>query len=115
MAIGQHGFVLLRDRLKQADERDDPRQALVNLAVAHIQFAVEHPDVFRLMFGPDPQIGGDQADLATNPDTAFGILARRIRAVFPSAEIEVATLSCWSFVHGMATLTIDQRLRAVAK
>ena len=110
-AIGQHGFVLLRDRLKQADERDDPREALVDLAVAHIQFAVEHPDLFRLMFGPDPQIGGDRAELAANPDTSFGILAQRIRAVFPTPEIEVVTLTCWSFVHGLATLAIDQRLR----
>jgi hypothetical protein len=81
------------------------------LAAAHIEFAIEHPDLFRLMFGPDPQIGGDQADLADNPDTAFGILARRIREVFPELEIAVATLSCWSFVHGLATLAIDRRLR----
>jgi AcrR family transcriptional regulator len=110
-AIGQHGFVLLRDKLKQADECDDPRQALVALAGAHIQFAVEHPDVFRLMFGLDPQMGGDQANLATNPDTAFGILSRRIRELFSEAELEVATLSCWAFVHGLATLAVDRRLR----
>ena len=110
-AIGQHGLVLLRDRLKRVDEGADPRKALVDLATAHIEFAIEHPDLFRLMFGPDPQIGGDQADLADNPDTAFGILARRIRQVFPKAEIGVATLSCWSFVHGLATLAIDRRLR----
>ena len=110
-AIGQHGFVLLRDQLKRVDKGKDPRKALVELAVAHIEFAVEHPDLFRLMFGPDPQIGGDQADLAHDPDTAFGILARRIRQVFPEAETAVATLSCWSFVHGLATLAIDRRLR----
>jgi AcrR family transcriptional regulator len=110
-AIGQHGFVLLRDRLKQSDRRDDPCQALVDLAAAHIEFALEHPALFRLMFGPDPQIGADRADIVNDPDTAFGILARRIREVFPRAEIELATLSCWSFVHGLATLAIDRRLR----
>ena len=63
------------------------------------------------MFGPDPQSGGDQADLAANPDTAFGILARRIRELLSEAEVEVATLSCWAFVHGLAMLAVDRRLR----
>jgi AcrR family transcriptional regulator len=110
-AIGQRGFELLIDRLKQADKESDPCVALVDLAVAHVTFAVEYPGVFRLMFGPDPQIGADQGELATNPNSAFGVMANRIRAIATPADVEIAILSGWSFVHGLASLAIDRRLR----
>lgn len=109
--VGTLGFVRLQAALAEADAAAaDPRAALVAQAGVHVRFAAAHPDLFRLMFGPDPRIGGDPAEMIGQPDTAYGTFARRIVQLFGPDETPVAILTCWSFVHGLATLVVDRRL-----
>jgi AcrR family transcriptional regulator len=99
-AVALRGFDDLRRALLAADAGPDARAALIGQGQAYLGFARAHPALFRLMFarhdgGPPPA-----------EDNAYGVMVRRVRQLAP-ADIEAATLACWSAVHGMATLALD--------
>lgn len=109
-AIAEHGFGMLHAQLAPADAAPDPREALVAQAVAYVRFALEHPDLFRLMYRTPPiweRPSGGELDAG---DTAYGVFARRIATLFPPEEARLALLSGWAFVHGLACLAADQRI-----
>lgn len=102
-AVAGRGFDDLRAALLAADGVDDPRAALMGQGMAYVRFALARPALFRLMFagpGSGPPPGGD---------SAFGVLARRMRDVLPDAA-EIGAVTCWATVHGLATLALDGRL-----
>lgn len=89
-----------------------PRQRLVELGLAYVQFALENPELFELLFTytlssraslqePYP-VGSSYAVLA-------GAVEEMAEAgVFDphSVGVEGITYSFWAFVHGMATLRL---------
>jgi AcrR family transcriptional regulator len=99
-AVALRGFDDLRAALLVADAQPNARDALVAQGEAYIAFARARPTLFRLMFaghdgGPPPV-----------EDNAYGVMVRRVLQLAPN-NLEVATLACWSAVHGMATLALD--------
>ncbi len=99
-AVAKHGFEDLHTALQAADVQPDARAALVAQGEAYIAFARARPALFRLMFA------GHDHGLPPVEDTAYGVMVRRVEALAP-ADPAVATLACWSTVHGMATLSLD--------
>ena len=104
-AVARRGFDELRKALLAADDRPDASDALVAQGEAYLAFARTYPTLFRLMFaghdgGPPPV-----------EDNAYGVMVRRVQQLAP-AQVEAATLACWSAVHGMATLALDGGLPA---
>jgi AcrR family transcriptional regulator len=104
-AAAMRGFEDLRAALLAADAQADARAALVAQGEAYVAFARARPALFRLMFakhegGPPPV-----------DDNAYGVMVRRVRALAP-ANVDAATLACWSAVHGLATLALDGGLPA---
>lgn len=105
-AVAARGFERLTAALIEADAVPSPAEALVAQGRAYINFALAHPLLFRLMFA-----GGGVA--AAKPDDGgYSVLARRAAQIAPDASAATA-LACWSMVHGLATLAIDQRLGRV--
>jgi AcrR family transcriptional regulator len=103
--VALRGFDTLRIELMSADQTPDPGDALVAQGEAYLAFARAHPNLFRLMFaghdgGPPPV-----------EDNAYGVMVRRVRELAP-ADLDAATLACWSAVHGLATLALDGGLPA---
>ncbi len=104
-AVALRGFDNLREVLLAADAQSNACDALIAQGKAYLAFARAHPALFRLMFaghadGPPPA-----------EDNAYGVMARRVQQLAP-ANLEAATLACWSSVHGMATLALDGGLPA---
>ena len=99
-AVAAQGFDELRARLLEADHKSDNEKALVAQGQAYLAFARTHPQLFRLMFSCHSG-GPPRAE-----DNAYGVMVRRVSELSP-ANIEAATLACWSAVHGMATLALD--------
>ena len=99
-AVAAHGFDELRVRLIEADNQTDSEKALVAQGQAYLAFARTHPQLFRLMFSCHS--GAPPAA----EDNAYGVMVRRVSELAP-ANMEAATLACWSAVHGMATLALD--------
>jgi AcrR family transcriptional regulator len=111
-AIGEHGFTLLRARLLDAGVEGPARQTLAAWGVAYVLFARDHPHVYRLMYGGPPawQDEARRAALPDQPDTVFGMMTAFMRAEFPSGDVDLAMLTAWSFIHGLASLIVDRRL-----
>ena len=105
-AVAQKGFEALQGRLEAADGTAKGREALIAQGVAYVAFAREQPALFRLMFATP-----EQACLPVDASVgAYGVLAGRVAAVYPQDHAAMAT-GCWSLVHGLATLSMDQAVR----
>lgn len=88
---------------------DDPREQLYAIGTAYITFAVEHPAEFRLMFRPEMGTPLTMDDPTAAP--VYRILlqvVQRLRAAgLGSGPVDIAAITAWSLVHGLAALLID--------
>lgn len=131
-AIVAQSFDLLGSRL--ADEAalagEDPMDRIAAMGVAYVDFGLDHPERYRLMFRTELSRDGD-SDAPTDADaaggTAFGTL---MSAVQKAADVGLlrdgtdpgaAAVTAWAGVHGLASLLLegslgvrpaDQRARA---
>lgn len=83
--------------------------------VGYVQFAVSHPEQYRLMFGSYRIDKPRHAELMTAANDAYSVLLEAIREGVNSGElrnelVEALTAAAWSIVHGLASLIIDKRL-----
>lgn len=102
------GFQRFADLLRQADAEPDAHEALIAQGVAYVAFACAHPALFRLMFGAtSPNVTGD---LALAGESAYAVLANRVKSIATPARAADWTLTCWSVVHGLALLALDGKL-----
>lgn len=97
-ALAAEGFRLLAEALSAATGRA--------MGEAYVRFALEHPQLFRLMFGGHLRFSRHRslADAAAKPYHA-------LRAAFHDAsqvaDPEKAAAAAWSLVHGLAHLLLD--------
>lgn len=114
-AVAEQGFVTMTARMKERMARETtPEGRLIACGVAYVLFAMEHSAHFRVMFGPhftQPlHLGASEGDT-----DAFGLLVaaitecQRAGAVGKGVPRELA-LTCWSLVHGLASLLVDGKL-----
>ncbi|MET7394311.1 TetR/AcrR family transcriptional regulator [Dactylosporangium sp. NPDC005572] len=111
-ALAADGFTDLAARQEQA-ARDTPpgRARFVALGHAYLEFAVEQPQVYRLMFGIGAQNWHDVPLVATVKGASIRPLREAIATHFDDpARAEIAVISTWSTVHGLAMLLIDGTL-----
>jgi AcrR family transcriptional regulator len=73
---------------------------------AYVGFAMERPQLFRLMFGGVVKLGSDER-LARAAKGAYEGLVGAFRARGDVAEPEIAAAAAWSLVHGLAHLLLD--------
>ena len=88
--------------------------------VSYVQFAVSHPEQYRLMFGSYRIDKPRHAELLMAASDAYSVLLEAIRKGVNSGElrnepVEALTTAAWSIVHGLASLIIDERLDPKAK
>jgi AcrR family transcriptional regulator len=112
------GFEALDRRLGDALESAgrDPIDRLVSLGAAYVQFAIDEPGPFRLVFGSHVA----ELDLAALPETATPgrrakeRLRRAVREFVTTARAnvdpEVLMQMLWAQVHGMAWLVVEKEL-----
>jgi AcrR family transcriptional regulator len=122
IAVAAVGFARLRDRMLEAVQRlKRADKALTAAAQAYVAFATENPALYRLMFGP-ALADGDATRTAASEIGAEAkavledlVLRGANSGVFTpkpddALALGVATLSCWSTVHGLANLIIDSKV-----
>jgi len=109
-AIATEGFTLLAAALRDAGTRTG---SFLEVGVAYVGFAVDHPAHFAVMYRPDLYHATDPAVLAAR-DQAGASLHGGVAALPDTrAGEESATnaLAAWSLVHGLATLWLSGSLR----
>ncbi|MEO7717170.1 MAG: TetR/AcrR family transcriptional regulator [Capsulimonas sp.] len=126
--VMERAFSGFTQYLKAAIGDGDPRGALETIGRAYLEFAMQHPLQYRLMFGtPLPDLK-EHPYLFARATEAFSLLKEAIRAIKTDAsenELTSDALFAWSTVHGLASLTqigsfsllgvqeLDQRDKAI--
>lgn len=108
-ALATRGYTELGERLAEAAPGDDPGAEIVAMACAAVDYALDHPGVYRLMFG---QSCSTHPDAIAASDAAMAFVADRIAAVAAPERREALLTGIWSLVHGLSTLLLDERLGA---
>lgn len=116
--LAVEGYDALTDNLVRSAQRfpDDPFLQLTATGIAYVRFAVDHPDIFRLMNRPEMRtpdgVVADHAARAVNLLEEVVIECQRTGVVRPGPARQWS-FACWSVVHGLAVLIIDGLLEPV--
>jgi AcrR family transcriptional regulator len=109
-AIAAVGYRELAERLATAHPSPSTPEQLASVAIAYVQFALERPALFRIMFGEPCDRDNDERVAATAAVSAYvRSIAQR---TFPQADAEALATAIWALVHGLAFLYLDNKLDA---
>ncbi|MFI9615084.1 TetR/AcrR family transcriptional regulator [Streptomyces sp. NPDC052023] len=101
-AIARHGYAELADRTRTATGRD-PRARLTRLSRAYLEFALEKPGMYELMFRHDLLESG-HLGLRDTSLPLFGVLVELVGQVRPGADARAVAGALWAQLHGIAQL-----------
>src|SRR6202030_1880389 len=111
-AVASVGYRELAERLGAAHPSPSTPEQLASVAIAYVQFALERPALFRIMFGEPCDHDNDDRVAATAAVSAYvRSIAQR---TFPQADAEAMATAIWALVHGLAFLHLDGKLDASA-
>ncbi|MBG7698532.1 MULTISPECIES: TetR/AcrR family transcriptional regulator [unclassified Streptomyces] len=104
-AIARRGFTELAGRAHAALERETggPRAQVAALARTYLEFALERPGMYELMFRHDLLESG-HLGLRDSSLPLFTLLARLIGDADPGADARRAAGALWANLHGTAQL-----------
>jgi AcrR family transcriptional regulator len=110
-AVAAEGFTMLLDdsRALMATAGRDPLARYETMAVAYLQFAIAHPEHFRIMYGPHVDFG---RIAVPERRAAFLLLTRAIEAcqaagLAPAGRPYTIANQAWAYTHGLVTLYLD--------
>src|SRR3954467_14495307 len=99
-ALAAEGHRLLADALEQA-----AGTSFLEVGVAYVRFARDHPGHFTVMFTPDV-LDPAAAELPAAPARTFAVLQSGVDTMGEQGRIDdarAAVVAAWSLVHGFAT------------
>jgi AcrR family transcriptional regulator len=121
-ALHSEGFALLNQYFKPLAHVADPFERLKAISKAYITFAMENGEFYDLMFIiRSPMKTLDKADSNWEEgNRAFGFLVQTImecinKGYFKGMQPEILAFTCWSMVHGIASLEIRNRCSVVSE
>ncbi|MEO1620337.1 MAG: TetR/AcrR family transcriptional regulator, partial [Cyanobacteria bacterium J06632_3] len=119
-AVAQEGFLEFGKYLQAAVVEEQPLESLRATGVAYVQYALDHPTHFRVMFGHFPDNEPNDSKLSIISNNTFQILVNVIAAgqaagVVKSGDPHFLALGRWSMVHGVAMLLLDGMLKQDGK
>lgn len=109
----QEGSSILNGKMKKACEiSDDPIERLINVGLSYYDFADEHPAHFRLMFGGSLECKDKYEALIETEEKGHEIVAFVVNECMslpkaPKVSSEIVQIACWSLVHGLANLILN--------
>jgi AcrR family transcriptional regulator len=109
-AVATVGYRELAERLAAAHASPSTPEELARVAVAYVQFALDRPALFRIMFGEPCDRDNDERDAATAAVTHY--VRAIVERTFPQADAEALATAVWALVHGLAFLHLDGKLDA---
>ena len=117
--IASRGFEEMKKRAMEmvAEKGEGTLEGIVAMGQAYVAFAVRETAVFRLMFGQEPSLKKSEHVVGTghacfaNVIDQVALYCKRNKVRGDAQEI---ALRLWTFVHGAASLLIDQDYESVA-
>ena len=114
-AIAAQGFrMMFEQRIRALRSLSDPRERLLSVMLAHLQFSIERPALFQLMYGPAIPQKLQFPDLEQAATRSYGILETCVGDYLshrnvPLARVRPAALAAWTACHGLATVMVDRQ------
>ncbi|MFD5797786.1 TetR/AcrR family transcriptional regulator [Streptomyces diastatochromogenes] len=104
-AVARRGFADLGDRVRPALEGGDgdPRAQVRELAHVYLEFALDNPGMYELMFRHDLLESG-HLGLRDTSLPLFGLLADLVGRARPEADARRTAGALWGNLHGIAQL-----------
>lgn len=113
-ALATRGYRALLSALKASADgaEGDPRAEMLGFAQSYVSYAINHTDLFKLMFGPTLQPQSHYPDLyQASRDTyelVRSIMRRGIeQGLFRDENDHYMANAGWSGIHGLAMLKVD--------
>lgn len=97
-AVAAEGFSLLGKALEKSAGKE--------MGDAYVRFALEHPQIFRLMFG-GLLTHEKYPELRAAAGQAYGALLDLFRRQMDEKQAAFAAAAAWSLVHGLSHLILD--------
>ena len=107
-AVAAEGYRELSAYLSAAHPSPSTPDDLAAVAVAYVQFALEHPALFRTMFS-DP-CDADSSERVSATAAIAEYVGALVRRAFPGADRDALSTAIWAVVHGLAFLHLDGKL-----
>lgn len=102
---------LLQTLISAVNDIDDPRERIINLGIAYMEFATKHSAHFRVMFSSDVA-RNCTADLKVAQGATFQffedeLLKSEQKGLIRAGSVQEHALVGWSALHGAAMLVLD--------
>lgn len=116
-ALADQGFAELDARCEHVCTAvSDARCNLQRLGQAYVEFALDQPEMFQLMFSTE--VGAmkrDRLESIAPVTNVYGRMQGLVSTILAEAgdrqgEVDAACIGAWSLVHGLATLLIERRI-----
>ncbi|MBI5661729.1 MULTISPECIES: TetR/AcrR family transcriptional regulator [Ignavibacterium] len=114
--LHNRGFAEFYKRQLSVQHIKDPIERLKAHGEAYIQFAMEYPEYYDVMFiSRTPAKEIKKSEHWEEGERTYEILKLNIKQAmeagyFKDVDLEVAAFSLWSFVHGISALFVRERL-----
>jgi AcrR family transcriptional regulator len=109
-AVSAVGYRELAERLAAAHPSPSTPAQLARVATAYVQFALERPALFRVMFGEPCDRDNDERSAATAAVSDY--VRAIVERTFRRGDAEALATAIWALVHGLAFLHLDGKLDA---
>jgi AcrR family transcriptional regulator len=109
-AVAAVGYRELAEKLAAAHPSPSTPEQMASVAIVYVQFALERPALFRIMFGEVCDRDNDERVAATAAVSLY--LREIVGRCFPDADAEPMATAIWALVHGLAFLHLDGKLDA---
>ncbi|WP_405828807.1 TetR/AcrR family transcriptional regulator [Streptomyces sp. NBC_01176] len=109
-AVAAEGYRELATNLAKAHPSPTTVDDLAAVAVAYVQFALDHPALFRAMFAEPCDPTSEERVAATAVISEY--VQNIVRGAFPGSDVGALSTTVWALVHGLAFLHLDGKLDA---
>jgi AcrR family transcriptional regulator len=112
-AVAVEGFREITVALREAAGGSTGRNALKNVALAYLAFALRHPALYAAMFVLPTVLRFAEAETKPELRAGFEALAAVVKPF--CSDVEVVTETFWAALHGLAELERSGRVRPSAR
>lgn len=116
-AISTEGFRQLYERMSAVAEeyKSRPEKQLIEVAWAYVQFAMDDPDRFKVMFSGVLEKEKDYTEFVAESQRNFQLVRMIVEANQASGTLrggpsDLAALSVWGAVHGFVMLLLEGQI-----
>ncbi len=118
-AVAEQGFQRLGHAMRERLARGDGRAGLREVAAAYVQFGLENPEEYRVMFGPEVARTDDFPSLRDTSRSvlafvAHGIAQLQSAGLVGAGDPMLMAAATWSTLHGLVMLSLDGQTLGVA-